>query len=59
MKRALTILFFVASVFRAFADCSDNPCPSGITSITECPDEGCRQTAFDPNHPYDAELNKR
>ena len=55
MKRALTILFFVASVFRAFADCSDNPCPSGITSITECPDEGCRQTAFDPNHPYDAD----
>jgi hypothetical protein len=59
MKRTLTTVFLLAAVFRAVADCPDNPCPPGITSILDCPDEGCRQTAFDPNHPYDSELNKR
>ena len=59
MKRTLPVLFLLASVFCAPADCPDNPCPTGITSILDCPDEGCRQSAFDPNHPYDAELNKR
>jgi hypothetical protein len=59
MKRILTTVFLLASVFCAPADCPDNPCPTGITSILDCPDEGCRQSAFDPNHPYDAELNKR
>src|SRR5206468_3413513 len=59
MKGILTTLFLFASVFSALGDCQDNPCPTGITSILDCPDEGCRQSAFDPNHPYDAELNRR
>jgi hypothetical protein len=59
LKGTLTSIFLFAFVFCALGDCQDNPCPTGIMSILDCPDEGCRQSAFDPNHPYDAELNKR
>ena len=59
MKPTLTMLFLVAFVFSAPADCPDNPCPPGITKIGDCPDEGCRKKAFDPDHPFDPELNKR
>ena len=58
MKRTLTTLFLLASVFCAPADCPDNPCSHHITAIGDCPDEGCRQKPFDPDHPNDAELNK-
>ena len=56
---ALLIPLSEVLVFSALGDCQDNPCPNAINSITDCPDEGCRQGTFDPNHPYDAELNKR
>ena len=63
MKRTLATLLLLPFVFCAPADaqqpCPDNPCPTVITKIGDCPDEGCRQSAFDPNHPYDPELNKR
>ena len=62
MKQALTILFLSAFVFCAPANsqepCPDKSCPEGITSIGDCPDEGCRKKAFDPDPPYDPELNK-
>ena len=51
MKQTLIILFFFVSVFSAPADAQ--PCPDGINHITDCPDEGCGDHAFDP------ELNKR
>src|SRR5438034_3089568 len=50
MKRTVVILFFFVSVFSAPADAQ--PCPEGINNITDCPDEGCGDHAFDP------ELNK-
>jgi hypothetical protein len=59
MKRTLLIFFLLLPVFCAPADCPDKPCPPGINSIGDCPDEGCRKKAFDPDHPYDPELNKR
>ena len=63
MKRTLATVFLLAAVFCAPADpqepCPDKPCPHKITEIGDCPDEGCRQSAFDPYHPYDPELNKR
>lgn len=59
MKRPLTIVFLLVSVFCAPADCPDKPCPPGITNIGDCPDEGCRKSPPDPDHPYDPELNKR
>ena len=51
MKRTLIILFLLVSVFCAPADAQ--PCPEGINHITDCPDVGCGDHAFDP------ELNKR
>ena len=51
MKQTLIILFFFVSVFSAPADAQ--PCPDGINHITDYPDEGCGDHAFDP------ELNKR
>ena len=51
MKRTLTILFLLVSVFCAPANAQ--PCPEGINNITDCPDEGCGDHAFDPG------LNKR
>jgi hypothetical protein len=63
MKRILAILLFLSSIFRSPANsqepCPDKTCPPGINSIGDCPDEGCRKNAFDPDHPYDPELNKR
>src|SRR5438876_6740270 len=59
MKRILPIFFLLLPVFCAPADCPDKPCPPGTNSIGDCPDEGCRKKAFDPDHPYDPELNKR
>jgi hypothetical protein len=58
MKRPLTLLFLLFSVLYAPAECPDNPCSHKITEIGDCPDEGCRQTKLDKEHPYDAELNK-
>src|SRR6266536_2851386 len=46
MKRTLIILFLLVSVFSAPADAQ--PCPEGINHITDCPDEGCGDHAFDP-----------
>ena len=51
MKRTLITLFLLVSVFCAPAD--TQPCPQGINDITDCPDEGCGDQAFDP------ELNKQ
>ena len=51
MKRSLIILFLLVSVFCAPADAQ--PCPDGINNITDCPDEGCGDHAFDP------QLNKQ
>jgi len=51
MKRILPILFLLVSVFYAPADAQS--CPEGINNITDCPDEGCGDHAFDP------ELNKQ
>ena len=51
MKRILPILFLLVSIFCAPANAQ--PCPESISDITECPDEGCGDHAFDP------ELNKR
>src|SRR5262245_20400251 len=59
MKRTFAILFLFAFVFSAPADCPDNPCQANITKIGECPDEGCRKSSPDPDHPYDPELNKQ
>jgi hypothetical protein len=58
MKQTPTIFFLLALVFRAPAD-AQQLCPDGITKIGECPDEGCRKTAPDPDHQYDPELDKR
>src|ERR1700756_2893880 len=64
MKLILTTLFFLTSVLCVPANaqqqpCPDNPCATGITKIGDCPEEGCRKSAPDPDHPYDPELNKR
>jgi hypothetical protein len=63
MKRTLAVVFLCTAIFCAPADpqepCPDRSCPAGITKISDCPDEGCRQSAFDQDHPYDPELNKR
>ena len=58
MKRTLTLLFLLSSVFCASADppCVTTPCPESIKKIGECPDEGCTRTK---GHPFDQELNKR
>src|SRR5262245_45097256 len=59
MKRTFPVLFLFAFAFSAPADCPDNPCQGNITNIGECPDEGCRKSLPDPDHPYDPELNKQ
>jgi hypothetical protein len=58
MKRTLTLLFLLSSVFCASADppCVTTPCPESIKKIGECPDEGCTRTQ---GHTFDQELNKR
>ena len=59
MKRMFPVVFLFAFAFSAPADCPDNPCQGNITNIGECPDEGCRKSPPDPDHPYDPELNKQ
>lgn len=58
MKRTLTLLFLLSSVFCASADppCVTTPCPESIKKIGECPDEGCTRTK---GHTFDQELDKR
>ena len=64
MKRPLTLLFLLVSVFCAPADppCVTTPCPKDqngrwtITKIADCPDEGCTRTE---GHEFDQELDKR
>src|SRR5438552_15565199 len=57
MKRTLTLLFLLASVFCAPADppCVTTPCLQSIKKIADCPDEGCTRTE---GHQFDPELNK-
>ena len=58
MKRPLTIVFLLVSVFCAPADppCVTTPCTDGIHNIADCPDEGCTRSE---GHQFDQELDKR